>query len=233
MEVGLLRGQGALLMEESLYQRLKALKRHPLRLATVSDYTKTVFKQTPVEDGYLVFENVEDSQFCLMLNRSSDLDFAQLIFPDHIGNLTSDGENQYSFLCIYRSHNFLESKETIFTPKSHLKLLSVRGVRTDSANNALQYIQRGPSAYRRRDDPAKTSRHELGHVYMGLVCEPYRRIQKLVAFVKCQIDPPRGETKRPTRDPPLTVQNRNERVEHIDIRIMHPRKSQLCSSDVR
>jgi len=154
MEVGLLTGQGALLMEQSLDRRLKALKRHPISPANVFDYTKSVFKQTPADDGYLLFEDVAMgiSPFSLMLNRSSDLDFIQVIFPDHIGNLTSDGENQYSFHCIYRSYDFLESTETepIFTPKSgatvvrpasdlnHLKLLSIRGIRMDIANNALR-----------------------------------------------------------------------------------------------
>jgi hypothetical protein len=145
MQVGLLRGQGALLMEESMERRMKALKNHPLNLTSASHYTKSVFKQTSAEDaeeGYLVFEDAaENSAAGLLLCRSSDLSFAELVFPDHIRNTASDGEGQYSFLCIYGSHDFVEPKETIFDPNSdliHLKLLSTRAIRTDIAINALK-----------------------------------------------------------------------------------------------
>ena len=143
MQVGLLRGQGALLMEESLDRRMKALKEHPLNLTAVSDYTKSVFTQTleDAKEGDLVFEDVvvENSAMGLLLYRSSDLDFAQLIFPDHIGNTASGEETQYSFLCIYRSYDFAESNT--LSPKSdlnHLKLLSTRGIPTDIARKALR-----------------------------------------------------------------------------------------------
>jgi hypothetical protein len=150
VKAGLRSGKGTLVFEVSPDRRAEMARTKSLPFKDPSIFTKTIFKQDleQARFGYLIFKR-SGNHLCApttdaLLSLSVDIGYAQLIFPDIIGNRNSSTEH-FSFHCMYESTASPVIEDDFYKEYpsfGHLQPYRLQGIKTQSlASTSLTKLQ--------------------------------------------------------------------------------------------